>query len=74
VIDGALGGPIEQEYLLEARQMHLRAALALFVLGTALLVPFEHTVTLVAGVFLLLAWIVVGVFGVATPERLASDD
>jgi hypothetical protein len=52
----------------------LKPALALFVLGTALLLPFEYTVTLVAGVFLLLAWIVVGVFAVASPERLAAED
>jgi hypothetical protein len=52
----------------------LKAALALFLLGTALLVPFESPVTLVAGVLLLLAWIVVGVFAVASPERLAGDD
>lgn len=52
----------------------MRVALALFVLGAALLVPFEYPLTLVAGVLLLLAWIVVGVFAVATPERLAGDD
>jgi hypothetical protein len=52
----------------------LKAALALFVVGAALLVPFEYTLTLVAGVFLLLAWIVVGVFAVASPQRLADDD
>jgi hypothetical protein len=52
----------------------LKLALVLFVLGTAILVPFESPVTLVAGVFLLLAWIVVGVFAVASPERLAGED
>jgi hypothetical protein len=52
----------------------LRVAIPLFVLGAAVLVPFESPVTLVAGVFLLLAWIVVGVFAVASPERLAGDD
>lgn len=52
----------------------MKAALALFVLGTAVLVPFDAPVTLVARVFLLLAWIVVGVFAVASPERLAGDD
>jgi hypothetical protein len=52
----------------------MKAALALFVLGTAVLVPFDVPVALVAGVFLLLAWIVVGVFAVASPERLAGDD
>jgi hypothetical protein len=52
----------------------LKPALALFVLGAALLVPFEYPLTLVAGVLLLLAWIVVGAFAVASPERLAGDD
>lgn len=52
----------------------MKAALALFVAGTVVLVPFDAPVTLVAGVFLLLAWIVVGVFAVASPERLAGDD
>ena len=52
----------------------MRQAIALFAVGTALLVPFEHTVTLVLGILLLLAWIVVGVFAVASPERLADDE
>jgi hypothetical protein len=56
------------------REQRMKAALALFVLGTAVLVPFDVPVALVAGVFLLLAWIVVGVFAVASPERLAGDD
>jgi hypothetical protein len=52
----------------------LKAALVLFVLGALLLFPFEAPATLVAGVFLLLAWIAVGVFAVASPDRLAGDD
>jgi hypothetical protein len=52
----------------------VRLALALFALGAALLVPFESPVTLISGVLLLLAWIVVGVFAVASPERLADED
>jgi hypothetical protein len=39
-----------------------------------LLVPFEYTVTLVAGVLLLVAWIVAGVFAVLSPERLEDGD
>jgi hypothetical protein len=37
-------------------------------------VPFEYTLTLLAGILLLLAWIVVGDFAVASPDRLAGDD
>ena len=52
----------------------MKQALALFAVGAALLVPFEYTVTLVLGVLLLVAWIVVGVFAIASPERLADDE
>jgi hypothetical protein len=52
----------------------VKQALALFAVGAALLVPFESPVTLAAGVLLLLAWIVVGVFALASPDRLAGDD
>jgi hypothetical protein len=41
-----------------------------FLLGTGLLFPFEHTVTIAAGVILLLAFVVCGVFLLASPERL----
>lgn len=43
---------------------------ACFVLGAGLLFPFEYTATIVAGVLLLLAFIVCGVFLLASPERL----
>ena len=46
------------------------ATVACFVLGSALLFPFEYTVTLIAGVLLLLAFVVCGVFLIASPERL----
>ena len=49
------------------------AAAACFVLGTALLFPFEETLTLVFGVLLLLTSIVLGVFALASPERLAAE-
>jgi hypothetical protein len=47
---------------------------ACFLLGTGLLFPFEHTVTIAAGVVLLLAFVVCGVFLLASPERLERDD
>jgi hypothetical protein len=52
----------------------VKVPLALFAAGTLLLVPFEYTVTLVAGVLLLVAWIVVGAFAVLSPERLNDGD
>lgn len=52
----------------------MKRALALYAVGAVLLVPFEYTVTLVAGVLLLLAWVVVGVFALASPDRLTGDD
>jgi hypothetical protein len=48
------------------------ATIACFVLGAGLLFPFEHTVTIAAGVVLLLAFIVCGVFLLASPERLGE--
>ncbi len=48
------------------------AAVVAFVLGVALMIPFEHAATLTLGVLLLLAFIVLGVFALATPERLAQ--
>ena len=41
-----------------------------FLLGAGLLFPFEHTATIAAGVVLLLAFVVCGVFLLASPERL----
>jgi hypothetical protein len=49
------------------------ATIACFVLGAGLLFPFEHTVTIAAGVALLLAFIVCGVFLLASPDRLGRD-
>lgn len=46
------------------------AAVACFVLGTALLLPCEHPVTIAAGVVLLIAFVACGVFALATPDRL----
>ena len=49
------------------------ATIACFVLGTGLLFPFDHTITIIAGVMFLLAFIVCGVFVLASPERLGED-
>jgi hypothetical protein len=46
------------------------AAVACFVLGAGLLFPFDKTYTIVPGVLLLLAFVVVGVFALANPDRL----
>jgi hypothetical protein len=50
------------------------ATVACFVLGAALLFPFDHTITITAGVLLLLAFVVCGVFLLASPERLGGED
>jgi hypothetical protein len=46
----------------------------LLVAGVLLMVPFEATVTRVLGVAALLAFVVCGVFAIATPEYLARND
>jgi hypothetical protein len=52
----------------------LRTAAALaFVIGDALMIPFDHPLTLAAGVFFLLAFVVLGIFGLVTPEQLAGE-
>jgi hypothetical protein len=48
------------------------ATAACFVLGAGLLFPFEHTLTILAGVLLLAAFVVCGVFVLASPDRLAD--
>src|SRR5918992_619801 len=50
------------------------ATIACFVLGAGLLFPFEHTVTIAAGVVFLLAFVVCGVFLLASPERLSDRE
>jgi hypothetical protein len=50
----------------------LAVTLAAFVLGSGLLLAFEKAVTLAAGVALLLAFVVLGVFTIASPEYLES--
>jgi len=49
-------------------------ALACFGLGAGLLFPFDSTFTIIPGVLLLLAFVVCGVFALATPERLGRGD
>ena len=49
-------------------------ALGAFVLGVALIVPFEATITRILGVALLFGAIVAGVFAIATPELLSEDE
>ena len=41
--------------------------------GAGLLFPFEATLTILFGVLLLIASIVLGVFALASPERLAAE-
>jgi hypothetical protein len=50
-----------------------KAAAACFVLGAGLLFPFEETFTILAGVLLLVAFVVCGVFILASPEALARE-
>ena len=49
----------------------IAATLTSFVLGAGLLFAFEKAVTLAAGIMLLFAFIVLGVFAIASPEYLA---
>ena len=46
---------------------------ACFVLGAGLLFPFDKTVTILAGVLLLVAFVVCGVFVLASPEALGRE-
>ena len=54
------------------RQLRLGSTVAL-VLGLGLMIPFEHAATLALGVACLLAFIVLGLFGLVTPERLSYE-
>lgn len=49
-------------------------ALGCFVLGVALMIPFEAWYTRVLGVAALFAAIVIGVFAIATPAFLSAED
>jgi hypothetical protein len=50
-----------------------KAAAACFVLGAGLLFPFDSTFTILAGVLLLVAFVVCGVLVLASPEALARE-
>jgi hypothetical protein len=49
------------------------ATIVCFALGAGLLFPFEETLTILAGVLLLAAGVVCGVFVLASPEALARE-
>ena len=49
------------------------AAVASLLTGIALMVPFEHPLTYIGGIAGLFAFIVLGVFAIATPENLGRD-
>ena len=49
------------------------ATAACFVLGAGVLFPFESTITILLGVLLLVAFVVCGVFVLASPEALAGE-
>ena len=52
----------------------MKLAIACFVVGVALMVPFDYTITRILGVAALVAFVVIGVFALASPERLAEED
>jgi len=47
---------------------------ALLLLGIVLMIPFQAAITLVLGIACLIAFVVTGVFLVATPEYLRQTD
>jgi hypothetical protein len=51
-----------------------RLALAAVALGTFLMIGFDATPTRIAGVALILAWIVLGAVALVRPEDLAGED
>ena len=51
-----------------------RAWIALLVIGLALMVPFEETITLALGIACLLAFVGLGVFLIAHPSALLEAD
>jgi hypothetical protein len=52
----------------------LVATIACGVLGVGLMIPFDAVITRVLGVAALLAFIVCGLFLIATPEALGEND
>ena len=53
------------------RPSPVAATIAAFVLGAGLLVAFDKPLTLAAGILLLFAFVVLGVFTIASPDYLA---
>ena len=51
-----------------------RLAASVFIVGVALMLVFDATVTRIAGVVLILAGMAIGVFAIATDEFVAGDD
>ncbi len=49
------------------------ATVLCFLIGAGTLFPFDETITLVTGVVFLFAFIVCGVFLIATPNDLADE-
>ena len=49
------------------------ASLVALVLGVGLMIPFDHPAALAVGVVCLFAFIVLGLFGLVTPERLSDE-
>lgn len=47
--------------------------LALFFIGVALLFPFDYTITIILGVGFLIAFVVYGLFTIASPEFLEDE-
>jgi hypothetical protein len=52
------------------RRPLISATVASFIFGAGLLFAFEKAVTLAAGIMLLFAFVVLGVFAIASPEYL----
>jgi len=50
-----------------------RVAAAVFLLGVALMLAFDESLTRIAGVLLLLGGIGLGAFAIATPEFTSED-
>jgi threonine/homoserine efflux transporter RhtA len=57
-----------------SRRAMERAWIALLVIGLALMIPFEETITLALGIACLLAFVGLGVFLIAHPSALLEAD
>lgn len=50
------------------------AALACLVVGSGVMLAFESALARVVGVALLVAWVVIGAFAVASPDTLSGEE